>query len=175
MKRTLLLATLCLILSNAWSQTEEKSIIKFNPLSALIGSGSIFYEQKIDDKHSWQLGAAYMGLKIDNVRITGFSLTPEYRIYPRKNALSGFYFGPYLRYQSLTLKVDSDKGTLSTFGGGVLLGRQWVYKSGFVFDMFAGPSLSSGKIDSSSGNVTDPGIGLTGFGIRIGAAIGFSF
>ena len=181
MKKILLLALFCLVLSNAWSQTEEKNIIKFNPLSALVGTGSVFYEHKIDDKHSWQLGVAYMGLKIDNVKFSGLAITPEYRIYLRKNALSGVYLGPYLRYQNYALKdtepTDTFTGTYSSFGGGCVFGRQWIYRSGLVFDLFAGPSFNSGKIEvtSGSGSADEPGLGINGFGLRIGLALGFGF
>src|ERR1035437_2716793 len=116
MKKILLLSLFCLVLSNAWSQTEEKNVIKFNPLSALLGTGSVFYEHKIDDKHSWQLGVAYMGLKLDNIKYSGLAITPEYRIYIKKNALSGLYLGPYLRYQNYTLKTtDTDRGSYTSF------------------------------------------------------------
>jgi hypothetical protein len=181
MKKILLLVLLCFVLSNAWSQTEEQNVIKFNPLSALVATGSVFYEHKIDDKHSWQLGLAYMGLKISNVKYSGLAITPEYRIYLKKNALSGVYVGPYLRSQNYTLKdtepTDSFTGTYSSFGGGVVFGRQWIYRSGLVFDLFAGPSFNSGniKVTSGSGSSNEPGLGIDGFGIRIGMAFGFGF
>jgi len=178
MKKILLLSLFCLVLSNAWSQTEEKNVIKFNPLSALLGTGSVFYEHKIDDKHSWQLGVAYMGLKLDNIKYSGLAITPEYRIYIKKNALSGVYLGPYLRYQNYTLKTtDTDKGSYTSFGGGVVFGRQWIYGSGLVFDLFAGPAYNSGttKYTSGTGTTNEPGFGINGMGIRIGMAFGFGF
>lgn len=178
MKKVLLTTLLCLFLSSAWSQSEERNVIKANPLSALVGTGSVFYEHKIDDKHSWQLGVAYLGLRIDNTHFSGLAITPEYRIYIKKRALSGVYVGPYLRYQSYTVKTsDNDKGNYTSFGGGVLMGRQWVYKSGFVLDIFAGPAYNSGRIKSTSGSGTidEPGSGIDGFGLRIGMALGFGF
>jgi len=181
MRKILLLALFCFVLSSARSQSEEKNVIKFNPIGAPVGIGSIFYEHKIDDKHSWQMGVGYLGLKIDNVKLSGLVLTPEYRIYTKKNALSGVYVGPFLRYQNYTLKdnesTDNYTGTYSSFGGGVVIGRQWVYRSGLVLDLFAGPSFNSGKIEvtSGSGSADEPGLGINGFGLRIGLALGFGF
>lgn len=176
MKKVLLLAIFCSIFGRAWSQSEENSVFKANPLSALFGTGSLFYEQKIDDKHSWQFGLAYMGLRLDNVHYSGIALTPEYRIYIKKKALSGVYVGPFLRYQNYSLRSDSDEESYTSFGGGVLIGRQKIYSSGFVLDMFAGPAFNSGKIKYNSGTgTTEPGIGIDGFGLRIGIALGFGF
>ena len=175
MKKILLLAIFCLLLSNAWSQSEEKNVIKVNPLGAAIGLGSIFYEHKIDDKHSWQMGVGYWGLNIDNVKLSGIAITPEYRIYSKKNALSGVYIGPYLRYQNLSMKdSDNNKGSYVSYGGGLVFGRQWVYRSGFVLDLFAGPSYNSGRVKSSSGSgdLSDPPFGIDKFGLRIGIALG---
>ena len=177
MKNVLLLIILCFIIGDVWSQTEEQNVFKVNPLSALFGTGSLFYEHKIDDQHSWQLGFAYMGLRIDNTHFSGLAITPEYRIYVKKRALSGFYVAPFLRYQDYSVKSGSDKGTYTSFGGGVLLGRQLIYRSGFVLDMFAGPSYNSGrtKYTSGSGTTDDPAYGIDGFGLRVGMAIGFGF
>ncbi|NWJ51868.1 MAG: DUF3575 domain-containing protein [Bacteroidetes bacterium] len=177
MKKAVLFAIFCFMIGNIWAQSEERSILKVNPLSALIGTGSLFYEQKIDDQHSWQIGFAYMGLRIDNTHFSGLAITPEYRIYVKKRSLSGFYVGPYLRYQNYAVTSDNDKGTYTSFGGGVLFGRQLIYKSGFILDMFAGPSYNSGRTKYTSGNGTtnEPGMGIDGFGLRIGMAIGFGF
>ena len=181
MKKTLVVILLCLILTNAWSQTEQKNILKVNPLSFLVATGSAFFEHKIDDKHSWQLGLAYVGFTSLSIKYSGFNITPEYRIYFHKDAISGMYVGPFLRYQNYSLKdtesVDNYTYSYTSFGGGCVFGRQWIYRSGMVFDLFAGPSFNSGKIKvtSGSGTLKEPGLGLDGFGIRIGMAFGFGF
>ena len=178
MKKALLLVLFCMILGSGWSQSEEKNVIKLNPLGALFGSGSVFYEHKIDDKHSWQLGIAYMGLRIDATHFSGLAITPEYRIYIKKRALSGVYIGPYLRYQNYSVRTsDTDKGNYTSYGAGVLIGRQWVYKSGFVLDLFAGPRYNLGRTKSSSGDssISEPDFIINGFGLRTGIALGFGF
>ena len=63
---------------------------------------------KLSDMTSAQLGVAYMSYKLSDTKFSGLILTPEFRIYPKKNAIDGFYIAPYLRYQNFTVKNTSD-------------------------------------------------------------------
>jgi len=177
MKKNLLLV--CIIIALGFFKARAQNpghTVKINPISALLSTGSVFYEQRISEKNSWQLGAAYMGLKLSDTRFSGFSVTPEYRYYPKGNALNGLYIGPFARYQNYTLKADENKGSYSSIGGGVLLGRQWTYGSGFVLDLFFGPSFNSGRVKADDGSdAPDVSEAIDGMGIRTGILIGFGF
>jgi hypothetical protein len=118
-----------------------------------------------------------MGYKFGDTKLTGLFLTPEVRIYPKKNAINGMYIAPYLRYQNLTLSDAESKGTLSSIGGGLLFGRQWITKYGFTMDLFFGGHYSNAKVTVNSGpsaDTFDTGF-FTGFGVRAGFTLGFSF
>jgi hypothetical protein len=177
MKKILLLT---LMLSGAFTSKmfaqEVKQTFKINPLSALFRTGSVFYERQMSDKTSLQLGFAYTGLKLDETSFSGVAITPEFRYYPKANALSGLYLAPFLRYQNYTVKDDFSKGNYSSIGGGAVLGRQWVYKSGFTLDLFFGPAFNSGKVKADAGS-SEPEVSGTidGFGLRTGILIGFGF
>ena len=175
MKKLLLTALTALALFSAKAQDAENTI-KINPLSALLSTGSIFYERKINDGVSAQLGLAYTGIKLSDVKFTGLAITPEVRFYLKQRAISGLYAAPFLRYQDYTVTDGSDKGKYSSFGGGALIGRQWVYGSGFVLDIFFGPSYNNGTYKATQGN-NEPDIkgGIEGFGIRTGITLGFGF
>jgi hypothetical protein len=157
----------------------DKNTLKVNTLSLFLGTGSIFYERKLSDMTSGQLGLAYMGFKLGDTRFTGLILTPEFRIYPKKNAIDGFYIAPYLRYQNFTVKstTDNSKGTLSSMGGGLLFGRQWITKSGFTMDLFFGGHYgsSSVKVDAGGSASSIDSNFFSGFKPRVGFALGFSF
>ncbi len=177
MKKLFLLTILLASLTTARTFAQGASnTIKINPLSALFRTGSVFYEHKVSEKASVQLGAAFTGLKIDDTRFSGFSITPEYRIYPKGNALSGLYVAPYARYQNFSVKDEEAKGSYSSIGGGLLVGRQWVYNSGFTLDLFFGPAYNAGKIKAEAGS-EEPEVkgSIDGFGIRTGILIGFGF
>lgn len=177
MKKILIvLLTLAFGVSKTKAQElENKNTFKINPLSLFLRTGSVFYERKLNDNSSLQIGVAYSGLKFDEVGYNGLVITPEYRLYTRNKAIDGFYFAPYLRYQNFNVKSGEDKGRLSTLGGGVLLGRQWIFTKGFALDIFIGPSYSSGSYKITVGTEPDFKGGVEGLGIRTGIAIGLGF
>jgi hypothetical protein len=157
----------------------EKNVLKVNTLSLFLGTGSIFYERKISETTSGQLGIAYMGFKLEDTKFTGLILTPEFRIYPRKNAIDGFYIAPYLRYQNFTVKssTDNSKGSLTSMGGGLLFGRQWITNSGFTMDLFFGGHYGSStvKVDAGGSAESIDSNFFSGFKPRVGFALGFAF
>jgi hypothetical protein len=156
----------------------DKNVLKINTLSLFLGTGSIFYERKLSDNTSGQMGVSFLSYRFSSTKFSGLILTPEFRIYPRKNAIEGFYVAPYLRYFTFTIKstTNSDKGTLDVIGGGFLLGRQWITNSGFTMDLFFGGHYGSSSIKTDSGNSSwvDSNI-FSGFRTRVGFALGFAF
>lgn len=183
MKKLLLFLVVVIIAIPSFAQEKsdvstEKNVLKINTLSLFLATGSIFYEHKISDATSAQLGVAYLGFKFNDTKFTGLILTPEFRIYPKKNAIDGMYVAPYLRYQNYTLSNTSAnaKGSLTSFGGGLLFGRQWITKSGFTMDLFFGGHYGSSSVKATSGNVSEFNTNLfSGFGFRVGFALGFAF
>lgn len=154
----------------------EKNVLKINTLSLILGTGSVFYERKFSDGMSGQLGVSYLNYRLSGTRFTGLILTPEVRFYPKKNAIDGMYIAPYVRYQNYSLSDNSAKGTLSSIGGGVLFGRQWIRPSGFTMDLFFGGHYSSATVKATEGNVETFNTNLfSGFGFRVGFALGFAF
>jgi hypothetical protein len=181
MKKAIILILAVIFAFPSFSQEKpqvapEKNVLKINSLSLFLGTGSVFYERKLSDATSGQLGIAYVGLKFQDTKFSGIILTPEVRIYPKKNAIDGFYVAPYLRYQNYTLQSGTDKGSLSSIGGGFLFGREWITKSGFTMDLYFGGHYGSSsiKVDSQGTNSFNTNL-ITGFGIRVGFAIGFAF
>lgn len=155
--------------------SSDKNVLKANALSLFLATGSVFYEHKISDMTSAQLGFGYAGLNYNHTRFSGIILTPEVRIYPKKEAIDGFYIAPYLRYQNFSLKSGSDEASLGSMGGGLLLGRQWITNSGFTMDLFFGGHYSSHNLKLKSGSDSFDTNLITGFGMRIGFALGFAF
>jgi len=156
----------------------DKNVLKINTLSLFLGTGSIFYERKLNDMSSAMMGVGYLSFKFGDTKFSGLILTPEYRIYVKKNAIDGFYVAPYLRYQNYTLKNDAEaaKGSLNIMGGGFAFGRQWITDSGFTMDLFFGGHYGSGNLSVDAGSAssfdTDK---FNGFKTRVGFALGFSF
>jgi hypothetical protein len=157
---------------------EKSNAIKANIFSPIAKTGSFFYERKLNEKSSAQLGVGFTAYNKNDVGINGMFFTPEYRFYLSGESMNGFYAGPFVRYQNLKItdKTQNDKATLTTFGGGVVVGRQWLFGNIVTLDIFVGPSYNSGsvKYDDGSGNTTIPG-GFNGFGVRFGTTLGIAF
>jgi outer membrane autotransporter protein len=183
----LVLIAASLIVCNLSAQ--KKNVIKLNFLSPVVKTLNLQYEHALGAKNSFQLGLFYTGAKSGDVSLSGFGITPEYRMYfsEEKDAPAGFFLAPFIRYQNFTLKADvldnnfqtvEGKASLSAFRPGLLVGYQWLFSGKVSFEMFIGPaySISSYKITSDYGKEEDFSLnGNDGFGIRTGFAIGIAF
>ena len=185
------------LLLAAGTASAQNNVVKVNILSPIVKTGSFFFEHKLSASSSAQLGGLFTSWSIADTKVSGFAVTPEYRFYlsSSKEAMEGFYVGPFVRYQNLTLSSENTytsfdsngdpttttskaEASLNTFGGGVVVGRQWIFKERFSLDTFLGPSYNAGTAkakDSSSSNATFDSGSFSGFGIRTGITFGIAF
>ena len=157
----------------------QSNAFKVNIISPVLRTASVFYERAINEQSSLQLGFYYTGASVDDTKFRGFGITPEYRFYlSETSAIEGFYVGPFVRYNNLDLSEGSsgDEGTLSSFGGGLVIGKQWVFKERVTLDIFAGPQYVSGDVEVTSGEGGSFDTGqFDGFGFRAGITLGIAF
>jgi hypothetical protein len=179
MKKLFTVLLICFV--SASIATAQTNVIKFNILAPVVKTANLQYEKAFGNK-SFQLGAFYTGWTPSTMKLSGFGITPELRFYLGDTpAPAGFYAAPFLRYQSFTVEeTDPDfaaKGTFSAFGGGVIIGKQWIFKEKVALDMFIGPAYASGKVEAESGDSgnLEVGGGLDGFGVRFGICFGLAF
>jgi hypothetical protein len=186
-----LLFSAALLVGASTAASAQTSALKVNIFSPIFKTGSFFFEHQVSEHRSLQLGGLFTAWGSGSTSITGFALTPEYRFYlsDNKPALEGFYFAPFLRYQSLTLKTKYEyvsidgggtlesKASLNTYGGGVLAGYQCLFKKRFTLDAFMGPAYNGGEVKLTSGDASqtfNPGP-FAGFGLRSGVTFGVAF
>jgi hypothetical protein len=165
-----------LLFPSAFSQDKNNNL-KINIFSPIAKTLNLQYEHKLTADQSFQFGAFYTGYSSVGTSLSGIGLTSEYRFYLTNEVFNGVYIAPYLRYQNYTLTDDqNDKGTLTTFGGGLIFGRQWLFKDKITFDIFIGPSYNSGftKVTAGTNNFQYNG-SINGFGVRGGVCFGFAF
>lgn len=157
----------------------EKNVLKVNTLALILTTGSIFYERQLSNIMSAQMGVGYFNYKIEDTKLNGLFLTPEARFYIRKNAIDGFYMAPYLRYTRYGFNTTSEsgdsEGSFTSFGGGLSFGRQWIFKKGFVMDLFFGGHYMGSQIKLTSGTQEPDLTKLSGFRTRVGFCLGFAF
>ena len=159
---------------------QPTNAIKINLLSPVARTFNIAYEHAINENGSLQLGFYYTGVKVSDTKLSGWGVTPEYRFYLSSTpAPNGFYVAPFLRYNSFTAQDNSNntvnKATVTQFGGGVVVGRQWVFKERVTFDMFIGPKYQSSNVKVTSGSDSFSGSLFNNFGIRGGITLGLAF
>lgn len=178
------------LLLGARPAAAQTNALKVNLLSPLFKTGSFFYEHKLNDASSLQLGALFTHWGLGDTNISGFAITPEYRRYlsNEKSAMEGFYVAPFVRYQNLglSLQTTADDGTeatakavLNTIGGGVVVGHQWVFRQRITLDTFFGPSYNSNftklKASGSEGSASFDVGSFQGFSLRTGVTLGVAF
>lgn len=164
----------------AGAQKAPKNALKFNPLSLLVMTGNVSYERALSGNVSVQLGSFYSGAGLEEFKYQGFGLVPEVRFYfgGQQKPLNGGYIAPFGRYQNLSItnKQIGNKADITTLGGGAVAGYQKHWESGFILNVFAGPSFN--KLTFRNNNQEDDfdlRTGMNGFGLRTGLSLGFSF
>lgn len=169
------------ILGSTSGVQAQKSVIKLNLFSPIVSTVSGFYENAFSENTSAQLGFFYTGASIGDTKFSGFGITPEIRFYlSETSAPQGFYAAPFIRYQNFDLTEENtdSKATLSNFGGGLLIGKQWIFKERIALDAFIGPSYVSGSIEVESQGTNEDIFetgALNGFGVRLGLSFGIAF
>ncbi|MBX2896291.1 MAG: DUF3575 domain-containing protein [Cyclobacteriaceae bacterium] len=149
-----------------------------NIFSPIVKTFNASFERKLSANSSFQLGAFFTSYNPASTKFSGFGLTPEYRFYlSETEAPAGVYLAPFVRYQNFKLTEEStaSKGTFTTFGGGLVIGKQWIFKEKISLDIFLGPQYSSGNVKVTSGSDTFDTDVFDGFGIRTGLTLGFAF
>ena len=132
---------------------QKGNVLKINIFSPIAKTLNLQYERKLSSSSSFQLGFYYSGFSITDTKFSGFGLTPEYRFYlSDTEAPHGVYVAPFVRYQNFSVTNGSDKGTLTTMGGGLIIGKDKQENSGI-------PILSDipflGKLFGSTTNSKD--------------------
>ena len=175
MKKLIILA---IVLFTGAATYAQSNALKINLLSPIVKTFNFQFERVISETGSLQIGFFYTGYSPEGISFNGFGVTPEYRVYLGDDAApDGFFVAPFFRYQTFNMKdADSgDEGTFSSLGGGVIVGRQWIFKEVVTFEAFLGPKYSSGNVEVTSGTDTfDTGV-FDGFGLRAGITLGFAF
>lgn len=165
----------------AFTAKAQQNVVKLNIFSPLVSTLNLSYENAFSEDKSFQIGFFYTGAKIVSTKFTGIGITPEMRFYLGDDAApQGFYVAPFLRYTNFKLTEELTNGgaSLSTFGGGAIVGKQWIFKEKFSLDLFVGPSYSVGDVkidDGQSEESFSTGALGSGFGIRTGLTFGFAF
>ncbi len=169
MKKTILATAMVMLMAiGANAQTELPNVIKINPIALAFGNFNLAYQRGLSDATALQIGANYW-YRIFGEEVSGVGIRGAYHFFITnkvKPAPEGFYIGPQLSYNSLTDKET--KESVNAIGVGVMLGYQWIWKSGVTLDLGAGPMYQFA-------NETTTGVSYEGFLPNITIAVGYNF
>jgi len=160
------------------SANAQGNVIKINIFSPIVKTFNIQYEKVVGADKSFQLGFFYSGYSTGDESFNGFGITPEFRFYlSDTEAPQGVYIAPFVRYQSFKAENTSSntKGSLTSFGGGVILGKQWIFKEHISLDIFLGPGYYNSNVTIDSGSPSFTGTPFDGFTVRAGVCFGYAF
>lgn len=182
MKKLFFTAILTFSMANI---TAQENVIKVNPLAILGGIDLVSYERALSDNTSGIISAAYGGFKIGDLDYSSFGGGLQYRYY-FDEVLSGWYGAAALSYQTgevesgnITIggsSTDANKFDFSAFGGGLNIGHQWIWNSGFSLDLNLGASYKSFNYefeDEDQENLFD--VKASGVLPTFGFALGYAF
>jgi len=176
-KRITLLSA-AIILFSVSSFAQPRNVIKANLLSPFIKSGSFFYERALNEDMSLVGGFFFTAWNPDeSTSLKGFGLTFEYRYYlsEERIAPSGAFLAPFVRYQKFTVSDEIDEGTITGFGGGLLVGYQRIFKERISLEAFVGPAYYGANAEVTSGTAVPENDQVSGFTIRFGITVGVAF
>ncbi|RSK37378.1 DUF3575 domain-containing protein [Hymenobacter metallilatus] len=200
--RTLLVAAPLLAFGRVQAQS---NVLKLDIFQPIVNTAALSYEHKLTESSSFQLGISLtanyredgydFGSSYEGRKTSGFGIIPEYRFYlsEKHPAMEGFYVAPFLRYQHLnqsgqyssydpitnTVTYRNADASLNAFGGGVVVGRHWIFKQRFSLDALLGPSYMVSGVTSNDPNVDkDSFLGFyegNNYGIRGAVTFGIAF
>lgn len=173
MKKSLLSAAFMLLTMAALAQ---KNVVKFNVVGAALGSYTLVYERVLNTSSSLQLSLGYRTFtSTPNYKYTysGPTAVLEYRYYVTTNSMDipkGFYLAPFARFGTYSWKLIDDghisgipgyyngKYTVTSIGGGVMAGYQFLIAKRLALDLFLGPQFktkSTSPVTFDNPNVQD--------------------
>lgn len=176
---------LCAATQHSYAQT---TALKLNIPSLALLAPNIGIEQRVTDQISIGTNAFINGLKISDIKYSGYGFTPFVNYHFKGEGLSGLYAGGFGIYKKMTLTTEQTitvagfdqtinaKTTLKNIGGGARIGYQHIFDSGFLFDVALGPKIVSKKITVEAGEEIElPLILGSPIGLNMLIQVGYAF
>ncbi|MBW8360847.1 MAG: DUF3575 domain-containing protein [Kaistella sp.] len=167
----------------------QENSIKVNPAALLGGSDLITFEHKFSDRISGVIGGGYGGFKFGDNKYTTYGGGLQGRYY-FDEAMTGFYGAAVGDFTAGKVKIDNSafsfgdptdpsmkaEADITSIGGGLRAGYQWIFDSGFTLDLNAGASYKSFKYKwSNAADETAYGDNLKASGILPTGSLGLGY
>ena len=186
MKRILLIISLTFF-SSLFIQAQDvrKHTVKINLHAPFFNSFYMAYEHVIAPDIAVGSDLFIIGHHYDDVKWSGFGISPEIKFYFKSDSYKGYYLAPNLRYQHIKItdriNVNNGSGDLlldregkyNIFGLGINIGHNFVFNDRVCIDFYAGPQFQRKSI---SGEARPRSLYCDAvYWGRVGMNIGFKF
>ncbi|CAM1370538.1 DUF3575 domain-containing protein [Tenacibaculum xiamenense] len=164
----------------------QKNVVKANPLALLGGSDLVSYERAIGENSSVSVSGAIGGFKLGGTEYDSKGFGAQYRYY-FSEALKAWYAGASASFQFGSVEnnwnsifstdVTTSKTDFTSINGGVRVGYQWVWESGFSLDLNLGGVYSSFNYEDDNAEDAVFINGLKGSGVlpTFGFGLGYAW
>lgn len=167
------------------AQDTRMHTVKLNLHAPFLGGFYLAYEHILNDDITAGTDFFILGHSYDDVKWSGFGISPEVRFYFKSNVYSGYYLAPYVRYQNAKIsdnisvvtngietRIDRE-GRHQLLGFGLNLGHNFVFNDRISIDLYAGPQFQR-KFES--GEAKDRSLYFNArYFARVGLNVGFKF
>ena len=152
MKKSILLFVA--VLSFNFSALAQESVLKFNPIGLIFGTGKVTYEKVLTEGSSVELSLTYQRIDLGEFgKVGGLGGQGKYKIYFQREAPDGWYVAPAVGYKSTKYDFSGDEGLgIKVFNVALLFGHQWVFgdNGGFSIDINTGIKYNSVTIEGDA-------------------------
>ena len=152
MKKSILLLFIAALSFN-FSALAQESVLKFNPIGLLLGTGKVTYEKVLSEGSAVELSLTYQRLDLgDFGKVGGLGGQGKYKIYFQKEAPDGWYVAPAVGYKSTKYDFLGEDASINVFNVAILFGHQWVFgdNGGFSIDINTGVKYNSVTIEGDA-------------------------
>lgn len=153
MKKSILLLFVA-VLSFNFSALAQESVLKFNPIGLIFGTGKVTYEKVLTEGSSVELSLTYQRIDLGEFgKVGGLGGQGKYKIYFQREAPDGWYVAPAVGYKSTKYDFSGDEGLgIKVFNVALLFGHQWVFgdNGGFSIDINTGIKYNSVTIEGDA-------------------------
>tara|TARA_B110000967_G_scaffold193895_1_gene221888 strand:- start:1455 stop:1886 length:432 start_codon:yes stop_codon:yes gene_type:complete len=120
----------------------QKNVVKVDLLGFLFNNVQVSYERVVGEKSAFELSLSYkkvtgsLATLSEDTDVNTIGGEGKYKFYlsSASSAPRAWYVAPVVNYSSTTLEEAGKSGDVTSFGGGLLGGYQWIL-GGFSLDV----------------------------------------
>ncbi len=171
-----------------------RNIIKIDPIRFFSSTFQLSYERLVDKDKSLNFSAGLIYKDTESESVNGFRGEFQFRYFILEreiyNPTRKIYFAPFIfdqyvdvinrnYYNSNGIQEQYSYKT-NAFGGGIVMGVNWVFSKRFVIDAFLGGGVRSSNMDKNYSAYYTNNNGIMDYGYkgifpRVGLDLGFTF